>query len=67
MEILIDVNGSDNGIDEAIKGVVNSIGKTDAKLTLVGDKDKITSFIKNEYLTKSEGILNTALEVLGKK
>ena len=31
MEILVDVNGSDNGIDEAIKGVVNSIGKTKSK------------------------------------
>ena len=59
MEILIDVNGSDNGIDEAIKGVVNSIGKTKAKLTLVGDKDKITSFVKSEYLTKAEDILKS--------
>ena len=57
MEILVDVNGSDNGIDEAIKGVVNSIGKTKAKITLVGDETKITDYIKNEYLTKADSII----------
>lgn len=57
MEILIDANGSDNGIDEAIQGVINSIGKTKAKLTLVGDEKNITAYIKNEYLTKAEDIL----------
>ena len=57
MEILVDVNGSDNGMDEAIKGVVNSIGKTKAKLVLVGDEQKIAEFIKNEYLTKETNIM----------
>ena len=57
MEILIDVNGSDNGIDEAIKGVVNSIGKTKSKLTLVGDESKITEIIRNEYLSKADSII----------
>ncbi|MBQ8042541.1 MAG: phosphate acyltransferase PlsX [Clostridia bacterium] len=57
MEILVDVNGSDNGIDEAIKGAVNSIGKTKAKLTLVGDENKITEIIRNEYLTKADSIM----------
>ena len=57
MEILIDANGSDNGIDEAIHGVINSIGKTKAKLTLVGDEEKITTMIKNEYLTKADSII----------
>ena len=57
MEILVDVNGSDNGIDEAIKGVINSIGKTKAKLTLVGDNEKITDIIKNEYLSKADSII----------
>lgn len=57
MEILIDANGSDNGIDESIKGVVNSIGKTKAKLTIVGDKSKIVDFIKNEYLSKADEII----------
>ena len=57
MEILVDINGSDNGIDEAIKGVINSLGKTKSKITLVGDESKIIEFIKNEYLTKAEGII----------
>ena len=59
MEILVDVNGSDNGIDEAIKGVVNSIGKTKAKLTLVGDEEKIKDIIKNEYLSKADSIIKS--------
>lgn len=58
MEILIDSNGSDNGIDEAVKGTVNSIGKTKAKLVLVGDKEKIKEIVKNEYLSKADNILN---------
>lgn len=66
MEILIDSNGSDNGIDEAVKGVVNSIGKTKAKLTIVGDKTKIIEIIKNEYLTKAESILK-AISILDAK
>ena len=57
MEILIDVNGSDNGIDEAIKGVVNSIGKTKATLTMVGDENKILEIIRSEYLTKADNII----------
>ena len=44
MEILVDSNGSDNGIDEAIKGVVSAIGKTKAKLTIVGDENKIKEY-----------------------
>lgn len=57
MEILIDANGSDNGIDEAVRGVVNSLGKTKAKLTLVGDENKIVEIIRNEYLTKADNII----------
>jgi len=57
MEILVDVNGSDNGIDEAIKGTVSVIGKTKAKLILVGDEDKIKEIIKNEYLSKETSIM----------
>ena len=57
MEILIDVNGSDNGIDEAIRGVVNSIGKTKASLTMVGDENKILEIIRSEYLTKADNII----------
>lgn len=57
MEILIDINGSDNGMDEAITGVVNCLGKTEAKLTMVGDETKIKEYIKNEYLSKADNIL----------
>ena len=57
MEILIDVNGSDNGMDEAVKGVVNVVGKTKAKLTLVGDENRIIEIIRNEYLTKADNII----------
>lgn len=57
MEILVDANGSDNGIDEAIKGVVNSIGKTKSKIIIVGDQSKITEIIKNEYLAKADSII----------
>ena len=57
MEIIIDANGSDNGIDEAIKGVVNSIGKVKSKLTIVGSEKNIVDFIKNEYLSKADNIL----------
>ena len=45
MEILVDINGSDNGIDEAIRGVVNSIGKTKAKLTMVGAPEEVIDII----------------------
>lgn len=58
MEILIDVNGSDNGIDEAIKGAVNVLGKTKSRLILVGDETKIKEIIKSEYLNKANNILN---------
>lgn len=57
MEILIDVNGSDNGMSEAIKGSINLIGKTKAKIVLVGDEKAIKEYIKNEYLNKAENIL----------
>ena len=59
MEILIDANGSDNGVDEAIKGVVNSIGKVKATLTIVGNEKNIREYIKNEYLSKADNILKS--------
>ena len=49
MEILIDVNGSDNGIKPAILGSIKALGNTESKLTLVGDEDKIIEVIKEEY------------------
>lgn len=59
MEILIDANGSDHGIKEAIRGVANTIGKTKSKLTIVGDKEVIEDNFKNEFNDK-------ALEYLSK-
>lgn len=57
MEILVDVNGSDNGIDEAIGAAVSVRDKIKAKLTLVGDEDKITQIVKEEYSEKATNIL----------
>lgn len=57
MEILIDSNGSDNGIDEPIKAVVNSMDTVQSKLILVGDKEKIQFRIKKLYETGSEKLL----------
>jgi len=57
MEILVDVNGSDNGIGESIKAVVALKDKVKAKLTLVGDEEKITEFVKEQYVEKSTKIL----------
>ena len=57
MEVLIDVNGSDNGIDEAICAVVTMQSKVKSKLTLVGDEERIISYIKEEYLDKSKDII----------
>ena len=57
MEILVDINGSDNGIDEAIRAVIAMKNKTKAKLTLVGDEEKIIGYIKDEYLDKSQSII----------
>ena len=57
MEILVDINGSDNGIDEAIRAVIAMKNKTKSKLTLVGDEEKIIGYIKDEYLDKSQNII----------
>lgn len=57
MEILVDANGSDNGIDEAIRAVIAMKGKVKSRLTLVGDESKITSFVKEEYLSKAPEII----------
>ena len=41
MEIIVDVNGSDNGIKPAILGSIKALGHTEAKITLVGNEDRI--------------------------
>ncbi len=59
MEILIDVNGSDNGIEPAIIGSVKTLEKIDSKITLVGDEVKIKDVITNKFTaSKSEEILS---------
>jgi len=56
MEILIDVNGGDNGIDEAIRGVLGAIGKVRSGITLVGDKDKINRCLKDNVIKNLDKI-----------
>ncbi|MBR5228058.1 MAG: phosphate acyltransferase PlsX [Clostridia bacterium] len=57
MEILVDVNGSDNGISEAIKAVIAVKSKIKSKILLVGDKENIITFVKEEYLDKADNII----------
>lgn len=66
MEILVDVNGSDNGIGEAIKAVVAVKDKVKSKLTLVGDEEKITEFVKEEYVERADKIMKS-LNILDAK
>ena len=58
MEILVDVNGSDNGIGPSIDGTVESMDKVSSKLILVGDGEKIEEYIDNKYPREKEKILN---------
>ena len=58
MEILIDSNGSDNGIDEPIKAIVNSLDKTKVKLTLVGNTEKIIERIADLFPKEKDRILS---------
>lgn len=57
MEILIDANGSDYGIAEAIKGTANVVGKTKSILTIVGDRENIENTFRNEFPEKAEEYL----------
>lgn len=57
MEILIDANGSDNGLDEPIKAVVNKLKKTKATLTLVGDETKIKDKIQELYPKNAQDLI----------
>ena len=49
MEILIDINGSDNGIEPAVLGSIKAAKNTDEIITLVGDEDKIKDVLEKEY------------------
>lgn len=66
MEILIDVNGADNGIIPAINGAIKSIDNVSAKLTLVGDRDKIEEYIDSKY-PKEKGNILTKISILDAK
>lgn len=45
MEILVDINGSDNGIEPAILGSIKAVDKVKANIKLVGDEEKILKVI----------------------
>lgn len=67
MEILVDVNGSDNGIEPAIKGSINALNNIDAKIKLVGDQNKIKECIIKIYgETKAIDVLKD-IEILDAK
>lgn len=63
MKILIDVNGSDNGIEEPIKAAVNMVSKIKSQLILVGDRNKIQPIIK-KISSKSSFDIIDAKEVI---
>lgn len=64
MEILLDVNGSDDGIESAIKGAVASLDSIKSKLKLVGKKSEILEYINSNYKEKeAQGILEK-IEIL---
>ena len=58
MEILVDVNGSDNGIDASIDAAVSVLNKVKAKICLCGDKDKIIDYIRTTYVQKADAIIS---------
>lgn len=45
MEILVDINGSDNGIEPAILGSIKAVDNVKANIKLVGDEEKILEVI----------------------
>lgn len=52
MEILVDVNGGDNGIAPAIKGTIDTLNKIKSKIKLVGKESDILDYIKANYKEK---------------
>ncbi len=60
MEILLDINGADSGIEPAIIGAVNSMHKVKSKLKLVGKESEILDYINSKYKPKE------VIEILGK-
>ena len=63
MEILVDVNGSDNGIKPAILGSIKALENAEASITLVGDEYKIKEVINEEYKEEIESSFTTLFYV----
>lgn len=66
MEILVDVNGSDSGIDAAIIGALTAVSKIKSKIILVGDEDKIKNCMR-DVLDKSLTIAKDKIKILDAK
>lgn len=59
MEILVDVSSGDNGIEQPIKGAINTFEGIKSKIKLVGNKTEILEYIKKNYNEKEyEKIIN---------
>lgn len=67
MEILVDVNGSDNGIKPAVLGSIKALGNTEASITLVGDEDKIKEIIKEEYKEEKAAEILSRISIMDAK
>ena len=57
MEILVDVNGSDNGIEPAIRGSIVALYNIESSITLVGDENKIKEVVQRLYPKDMKSIL----------
>ncbi len=58
MKIIIDAMGGDNAPGEIVKGAADASCRTDSKLVLVGDKEKIEPLLK-EYRHRAIEIVHT--------
>lgn len=67
MEILVDINGSDNGIEPAILGSINALGKVKTSVKLVGDEEKIHQVISNNYNEKKKNEILEKITILDAK
>ena len=67
MEILVDVNGSDNGIEPAILGSINTIDKIKSNIKLVGDERKIVEVISSNYNETRKNEILSKITILDAK
>ena len=67
MEILVDVNGSDNGIEPAILGSINTIDKIKSNIKLVGDESKILDVISSNYNEARKNEILSKITILDAK